>query len=331
MSETPSNLDQIPSPSRLQLEDWAKIPDRFREATEGSDWPESPLIELDVEGLGVVYIKSEAENPTGTVKDRLAFAVAKLYKRYAINALRDLDKGLEPASPPIFSVLSSGNEAYALAEMFRRFDLPAVKVLLDVNTPEQVIANLKASNAEVFTADLSAEKLEAEAILRLTGNDGGVELTSLESVLQDLKIYDSFFESLLQSKPESIYLPTDQPEICDLFLNFLFENTTKFRVNGMNFTFTGNSDSAFELNEVNVYRNIASSTTMINQVQIPDPQILEAQRILIEYGIDCEPSAAAGFAQWIDDVRSGRVTPDRDTQKCVVLVTGKGKVNEPKL
>lgn len=181
----------------------------------------TPLRNLDLrkDGYGQVLVKDESVNPTGTHKDRLGYAMAEqfvfesktLYQHYLNNpSVYEHDKNL-PSRNSIqrFSLITSGHGGMALATAFKKYELPPPKLLLDQNTPADVIQTLTQTGADVYTADFSKKSLSREDILALTNNEFGVDLTSEN--LGDFGYWRTFYPYLarevFREQPQHIYVP----------------------------------------------------------------------------------------------------------------------------
>lgn len=184
--------------SRKLLEDLvAGIPDSLLEGR-----PETPIKNLDLwaDGFGEVMIKDESRqdsNPTGTMKDRMALACARQFKKWIESYLTDLryrgpygESQLAETKLQRHSILTAGNAGLALAEAFARFNLPYPKLLMDSHLTPSERRVLKDVPADIYLVDLSynpftgkpsvEDPLKPEQILQLTNNDTyqAVEITS---------------------------------------------------------------------------------------------------------------------------------------------------------
>ena len=54
------------------------------------------------------------------------------------------------------SLLSSGSAAFAIQYALRKYDLPNLKVLLDINIREEIAQHLQRLGCEIYQTDLQA-------------------------------------------------------------------------------------------------------------------------------------------------------------------------------
>lgn len=225
---------EIKFPRRLTrdlAEKWAdEIPLYPVKDPRNPEWKATPVIVADLTpyGYGKVLIKDEGSsesNPTGTIKDRLARELAKLYGRFARAAMLRTKNGLgksgiETVTIPRFSVITSGNVATAVAHAFEEFGLPPVKVLIDNDTPEDRVRELMRHYADVYVADLSGGELSAADIKRATNNVSGVDITSSVAFRPDEVLYDWHAHEVLNLEPDLVFVPYGSGRIFENYLRW---------------------------------------------------------------------------------------------------------------
>lgn len=101
-------------------------------------FPATPTYKIEVPGFSNVWMKDESVNPTGTHKDRMAREIVVTYRDFLLSKKR----GLLPGALPQASIISSGSAAYAIQSRLKKFNLPRIKVLVDITTPQDIISQL---------------------------------------------------------------------------------------------------------------------------------------------------------------------------------------------
>ncbi|NOX71697.1 MAG: PLP-dependent lyase/thiolase [Candidatus Micrarchaeota archaeon] len=152
---------------------------------ENPRWPSTPIKRIEVEDFSDVYIKDESVNPTGTHKDRMAWEMVVTYKQLLLSK-----KLGRIGKLPQMSIISSGSAAIAVQTMLRKYGLPNLKVLVDYRMKKSLKDYLVRIGCEVYETDLSKRILYTDDILKLTNNDGGIDITSDDS----LGPFDVFYD-----------------------------------------------------------------------------------------------------------------------------------------
>lgn len=179
-------------------------------------FPATPTYPLAVPGFSNVRIKDESHNPTGTHKDRMAWEIVVTY-RDMIAANERLGRAPEL---PSMSLISSGSAAIAIQTMLQHYDLPPLKVLMDVaNTPDDTISFLRKMGAEVFFTDLSKKELNSTEILVLTKNKTGIDITSAEALGPSTRYYDWLSYEIINESPEYCFIPFGTGNLYENILN----------------------------------------------------------------------------------------------------------------
>ncbi|MEK6973242.1 MAG: PLP-dependent lyase/thiolase [archaeon] len=175
-------------------------------------FPTTPTYKIKIPGFNEVLLKDESKNPTGTHKGRLAWEIVCWYKSF----LEAKKLGAINTELPQFSVISSGNSAYALAYFLQKFDLPKPKILIDINTKKSIIDFLRKQYCELYFTDLSRKALESREILALTENRNGFDITSNNALEPASIFYDWMSFEIINNAPNYVLLPFGSG---DLFTN----------------------------------------------------------------------------------------------------------------
>ncbi|QAS54735.1 PLP-dependent cysteine synthase family protein [Halobacillus litoralis] len=107
-----------------------------------NDLGNTSLLEIDVPGGGTVYAKCEWENPTGSIKDRAAFA---MLERELTNARKDHIHFLE---------YSGGNLGVSLAYLCSNLSID-LDLVLSKSTSRSILEKLKNYGANIHLVDKS--------------------------------------------------------------------------------------------------------------------------------------------------------------------------------
>ena len=186
-------------------------------------FPASPHYQLPIPGYKKVWIKDESFNPTGTHKDRKAQELL-IYLQDLIRASHDTDRDSgrrRPIQHPAVSIISSGNEAYAIQSLFAKKNYAPLKVILDSSyRRSQIESDLKSVRCEISFADLSKE-LTSSDVKRITNNLDGHDFTTHlneDLVKKRYKFYDWLSFEILNLSPDFCFIPAGTG---DLYLNVL--------------------------------------------------------------------------------------------------------------
>lgn len=160
-----------------------------------------PLLKLAYKDFSDLWLHDESHNPTGTHKDRFAWEAVNLYRKMLAQSKTTFS----------LSLLSSGSAATAVQNLLNRFQLPPLKVLVDIHLKDNIRQSLIRQGCEVFTRDLSQRALSSKDILHLTKNEGGIDLTfsSADSPFSALRqtCYAGLAQSILMHNPDYCLLP----------------------------------------------------------------------------------------------------------------------------
>ena len=178
-------------------------------------FPATPTYRIEVPGFSNVWLKDESFNPTGTHKDRLAWEIVVTY-RYFLQSKKD---GLITGELPSMSIISSGSAAIAIQSMLRRYKLPNLKVLADKGIDKTTVELLTSIGCEMYTADLAKEVLDWRAILKLTFNHSGFDITSSEALDPTTRFYDWMSYEIINNNPDYCFIPFGTGNLYENILN----------------------------------------------------------------------------------------------------------------
>lgn len=223
------------------VQKWLEIPDVTAIDPRNPEWRETPyhILDLTQHGLGIVIVKDESDlesNPTGTHKDRAAWEYAKWHRRFAaeiddkIRHKKMSVAELENIDVPRLSVVTSGNQGYALSERFKKHGLPPIKILVSADTKEEDLQKMDSWWADIYLGNLGPKALTPEEILQLTNNLDGMEVTSGQAVERRRQLYDwHVHEAFNQFHQPGRNLHLEIPRLIavpagtfDLYFNYFF-------------------------------------------------------------------------------------------------------------
>lgn len=170
---------------------------------EDPKFPATPNYRINVPGFSNVWIKDESQNPTGTHKDRMAWEMVVTYRDFLLakKESKSTDK------LPQMSIITSGSAGIAIQNMLRKFGLPNLKVLVDIDLPEKFVHALERIGCEVYKADLSRKPLNWKEILELTDNPYGIDVTSNEALDPLTRYYDWLSYEIINQSPDFCFIP----------------------------------------------------------------------------------------------------------------------------
>ncbi|MDO8480253.1 MAG: PLP-dependent lyase/thiolase [Nanoarchaeota archaeon] len=215
-------LKETPYPERFDksaLEQIVESIPSFGDDPSNPEWNPTPVKEVDLtsEGYGVVYVKDESVNPTGTHKDRAAWEIVALYRDFAKAAL--LRRETEVRVPRV-SLITAGNAGRALAVALERYGLPPVKLLVDEDRLRAHAAELMQLRADVYVTNLDERELAPSSILELTHNAWGLDLTSLMAFEPQVMFYDWHVHEAFNEAPREIYVPYGSGRLMENYLTW---------------------------------------------------------------------------------------------------------------
>lgn len=325
------------------------------------EWTPTPVRELDLSkyGYGKIVLKDESVNPTGTIKDRPAWEIVTLYREFALMLHAKYRAGIVSGSElgrikiPRFTVITSGNEGRALAEAFVKYGLPPVKLIVEQNTHQDIIEQLRALHADVYVTDLSAKSLTSGDIKAISNNAEGADITSTKLFTPEEVFYDwHVFESVNQ-RPDQIFMPFGSGRLSACYL-YWQKKLVHNGVLGQQMDPRLNPDIDYrEIMQTDIlcaepsqYPSVADklhakfkpflvfdgedmesisrfgfSGKQTGIYKVSEQDIALAYKILTAEGIACEPSACAGFALYMARYRDGKI---RQNKRTLIINTGRG-------
>jgi hypothetical protein len=204
-------------------------------------FPATPTYKIAVPGFSNVWIKDESFNPTGTHKDRMAWEIIVTYRNFLLAKKNGQIEGPLPA----MSIISSGSAAIAIQTMLKKYNLPNLKVLID---PKNELSNLplmKRLGCEIYETDLTKRALGWKAILKLTNNSKGFDITSSEALDPSTRFYDWLSYEIINSSPDYCFIPFGTG---NLFENILNINRKEISTNDHDPRFKGNLEKLTRCN-----------------------------------------------------------------------------------
>jgi len=306
-------------------------------------FPATPMVKLDVPGFSNVWLKDESKNPTGTHKDRMAWEMVVTYRDF----LQAKKEGLfKDKKLPHMSIISSGSAAFAIQSALKKYDLPHLKVLMDVDVDEKIVKHLERIGCEVFRADLARKPFHWKEILALTRNLDGIDITSNDALDPVIRFYDWLSYEIINESPDFCFMPFGTGNLYENILNVNKKETLsgvhdpRFsgdieklkRCNFIGSTVNNPRSKAdklysphlpfvhFDEQWIRVFRN-QGCCGELSEVRILEEKFLdEAIKIAKDNNIDCEPSGIAGLGMLL---QMRNVVP-KDT-KIVIVSTGRTK------
>ncbi|TSC93044.1 MAG: Uncharacterized protein CEN89_284 [Candidatus Berkelbacteria bacterium Licking1014_7] len=346
------------------VEKWGDEIPRYAEADpDAPEWRATPVKPLDFsqEGYGKVYVKDESDrtsNPTGTIKDRAAWELATLYRDYAralylkIHRAQTLTKGeLEKIPIPYLSVITAGNEGLALAECFKKYDLPPPKLVIDFNIKQSILEELLKLRVNIYATDLSL-RLSGSEICRIADNVDGIDITSSRAIDPASVFYDWHVHEVFNEEPDEIYLPYGSGRLME---NYLFWQARSMRndaagvpdprlkadvakVISINILgaeparLDSKADKAtakfkpfllFQDRDIKSMVNLAFTGKNTIKQPLNEDRVIEAYESLTARGVEAEPTAALGLGLYFERFSQGLVP---ESKKVFIINTGKGLI-----
>ena len=186
-------------------------------------FPATPTYKIEVPGFSEVWLKDESPNPTGTHKDRMAWEMVVTYRDFLLAKKIGQIKG----PLPHMSIISSGSAALAIQTQMKKYKLPNLKVLIDVDFIEpDILKALKKMDCEIYETDLARKPLDWKEILFLTDNQGGFDITSNEALDPTTRFYDWLSYEIINNSPDYIFLPFGTGNLYENVLNTTKKETS---------------------------------------------------------------------------------------------------------
>lgn len=210
------DFPEFMSPELMQ--EWIEsIPRFLANDLKYPEWEQTPTRTLDLtaEGYGMISVKDESVNPTGTMKDRPGWELVKLYGDYSFGLFLQTI-GLSEAKTkdflrrqriPRLTLMTSGNEGTAVAAAFEKYNLPPPKIVIGSSLKQSEKKRLKSLRADIYSVDLS-RKLDPAMMKVVTDNENGIEITSQSPhFLPQVVFYDWLAHEIFRERPDDVYTP----------------------------------------------------------------------------------------------------------------------------
>ena len=198
---------------------------------ENPSFPATPTFEIDVPGFKKVLLKDESVNPTGTHKDRMAWAIVNIYKQFLEAKKREqTNKPL-----PKLSIITSGTAAAAIQTMLKKYNLPNLKALIDKETSEEKKQALRKIGCEIYETDLGLRALDWRDVLRITDNYDGFDITSNEAFGPTIHFYDWMAYEIINQSPDYCFIPYGSGTLYENILN-IAQRQAVLKLNDPRFT-----------------------------------------------------------------------------------------------
>ena len=305
-------------------------------------FPATPTYRIEVPGFFNVWLKDESYNPTGTHKDRMAWEMIVTYRDFLLAKKRDQTK-----SPlPQLSIISSGSSAFAIQKQLRKYNLPNLKVLVDVSLNQDIKKILKKIGCEIYETDLGKRPFNWKEILTLTHNPNGFDITSSEALDPTTRFYDWLSYEIINNSPDYCFIPFGTGNLYENILNI---NKKEVSTNNHDPRFKGNIDKLRRCNFlgvttnnskskaeklysphlpfvhydeqwINIYRHAGFCGSESNVYLLKENFLEEAMKIADKNKINYEPSGIAGLALLLQ--MKNKILKDK---KILIINTGKTK------
>lgn len=281
-------------------------------------FPATPTYRIKIPGFSNVWLKDESKNLTGTHKDRMAWEIVVTYR----DILLAKKRGQIKKALPSMSIISSGSAANAIQTQLKKYHLPNLKVLVDVDTDPSILENLERIGCEIYKTDLSKKSLQWKEIIALTHNPDGFDITSSEALDPTTRFYDWMSYEIINSSPDYCFIPFGTGNLYENVLNInkrevstknhdprFKGNIEKLRRCNFLGATTNNSKSKadklysphlpfvhYDEQWIKMYRFAGFCGSESNVYLIKERFLKEAMEIARLQGIDCEHSGIAGLA-----------------------------------
>jgi hypothetical protein len=305
-------------------------------------FPATPTVQIQVPGFSNVWLKDESKNPTGTHKDRMAWEIVVTYRDFLLAK----ERSQIADDLPIMSIISSGSAAFAIQTQLRKYELPNLKVLVDIHIDSEIVSSLRKIGCEIYETDLSKAPLQFRDILALTNNHKGVDITSSQALDPRTRFYDWLSYEIINSSPEYCFVPFGTGNLYENILNI---NKKEVSTDAHDNRFSGDIEILRQCNFIGVTTNSPRSKAVklysphlpfvhfdeqwiqfyrqagfcgnMSGVRILEEKYLEqAYKIAKSQNIDCEYSGIAGLGMLLQ--MHNEISKDA---KILIVNTGKVK------
>ena len=308
---------------------------------ENPKFPATPTYKISIHGFSNVWLKDKSKNKTGTHKDRMAWEMIVTYREFLASKKEGRIKSL-----PELSILSSGSAALAIQTQLRKYGLPNLRVLMDINTSEGIIKNLRNGGCKVFLTDLNKKAFDWQDILKLTENINGFDITSNEAYDPTVRFYDWMSYEIINSNADYIFVPFGTGQLYENIMNIIKKelgykgNDPRFKGNMkvlkktsvLGATTIYSKSKADKLYApflpfanyskqwIKFYRYTGLTGEMSQVYNLQEKYLDEALKIAKSQGINCEPSGIAGLGLLLQ--MKDKIPKDK---KILIVNTGKTK------
>ncbi|MBI2129247.1 hypothetical protein HYU07_03320 [Candidatus Woesearchaeota archaeon] len=333
------------------VEKWAdKIPIFSENDPKNPEWKATPVKQL--EGCENVFVKDESDirsNPTQTIKDRMAWELTALFRDYARGLYLKKKSGLVNGNigslvVPRLTYVTAGNVGRSVSNMFEKFELPPMKLLVDSYILTERLETLKGLHADIYRADLSKKPLTAGDIKRLTNNENGIDITSVMIIEPNAVFYDWHVHEAFNECPDEIYVPYGSGRLMENYLTWQTRNARNKdprlkipleKLTGISIlgaepeqkrsiadklTKNYNPFIIFDDQDFLALKTLEFTGKNTGVFKVSEERIKQAYQILSQY-CNTEPSAAAGLALYLQRFDEGKINP---RNKALIINTGKG-------
>ncbi len=307
-------------------------------------FPATPTYKIDVPSFTNVWLKDESYNPTGTHKDRMAWEIVVTYRDFLLAKKRGQIKG----NLPSMSIISSGSAAIAIQTQLKKYHLPALRVLVDINLDEKMATSMRKIGCIIFKTDLGKKPFHWKEILILTKNKDGFDITSSEALDPTTRFYDWLSYEIINNSPDYCFIPFGTGNLFENVLNITKKEVStpihdpRFsgdvnilrRCNFLGATTNDLKSKAEKLYSphlpfvhydeqwIRLYKYAGFCGQESNVYLIQEKYLDEALELAKKNNINCEPSGIGGLALFLQlktKIPSGKK----------ILVVNTGKVKYP--
>ncbi len=306
-------------------------------------WPSTPTSKIEVPGFSNVWLKDESVNPTGTHKDRMAWEMVVTYRELL---LAKQSNGQEEL--PQMSIITSGSAALAIQSMLAKYNLPNLKVLVDSKIEKSIKKKLEEIGCEIYETDLSKKILYTDDILKLTNNEGGIDITSDETLGPFDIFYDWLSYDAINQNADYVFVPYGTGHLFENIVNVAKRETSSFffhdkrykgdvrRLKNCNFigATTNNPQTKadklysphlpfvhFDTHWIDIAKRKGYIGKESNVQVVQEKYLNEAMELAKKNKVNCEPSGIAGLGLLLQ--MKNQVPKDK---KILIVSTGQAKL-----
>lgn len=306
-------------------------------------FPATPTLPLKVKGFSDIWLKDESKNLTGTHKDRMAWEVVVTYRDFL---LAKKNRQIKEKLPQI-SIITSGSAGIAIQTLLKKYKLPNLKCLVDIDTDEKMVHALESIGCEIYKTDLSRKSLHWKEILELTDNINGIDITSSWGLDPTTRFYDWMSYEIINQSPDYCFIPFGTGNLYENVLNInkrevsTINHDPRFKgevksLQNCNFIGATVNDpksradklfaphrpfTIFDEQWIRAYKLSGCCGQESNVHILQEKFLLQAIEIAEQQGIDCEPSGIAGLGMLLQ--MADKIPKNK---KILIINTGKTKI-----